>query len=256
MSVERPLIDSGPLSLAPRFCPPVLSSPLMPFHDLQAFVAHLEATHQLKRVKVEVDPVLEAGEIAQRVLREGGPAILFERPRGGSMPLVMNLFGTMERIRAALGREPAEIGEELVQAVQRLNPPSLPRFGKIAVSCPGFGTCVPSMVGFRGLSGDFGNAGSLPLSHSQVLAPGWRPLHHVRHGHHAQPAHRRAEPGPLSPAGLQREPDRHALAKHEGRPRTLLGGRAARGGSRGCCRDRSGSDSDDVFHSSVAGGHR
>jgi len=97
----------------------------MPFHDLQAFVAHLEITQQLKRVKVEVDPVLEAGEIAQRVLREGGPALLFERPRGSSIPLVMNLFGTKERIRAALGRDPAEIGEELVQAVHRLNPPSL-----------------------------------------------------------------------------------------------------------------------------------
>ena len=103
----------------------VLSSPLMPFHDLQAFVAHLEATKQLKRIKVEVDPVLEAGEIAQRVLREGGPALFFEKPRGGSMPLVMNLFGTMDRICAALGRDPSEIGEELVQAVQRLNPPSL-----------------------------------------------------------------------------------------------------------------------------------
>ena len=103
----------------------MLSSPLMPFHDLQAFVAHLEITQQLKRVKVEVDPVLEAGEIAQRVLREGGPALLFERPRGSSIPLVMNLFGTKERIRAALGRDPAEIGEELVQAVHRLNPPSL-----------------------------------------------------------------------------------------------------------------------------------
>jgi 4-hydroxy-3-polyprenylbenzoate decarboxylase len=97
----------------------------MPFHDLQAFVAQLEATGQLKRVKVEIDPVLEAGEIAQRVLREGGPALLFERPRGGAMPLVMNLFGTMERIRAALGREPAEIGQQLVEVVQRLNPPSL-----------------------------------------------------------------------------------------------------------------------------------
>ena len=97
----------------------------MSFHDLQAFVGHLEATRQLKRVKVEVDPVLEAGEIAQRVLREGGPALLFERPRGGAMPLVMNLFGTMDRIRAALGRDPAEFGEELVGAVQRLNPPSL-----------------------------------------------------------------------------------------------------------------------------------
>jgi 4-hydroxy-3-polyprenylbenzoate decarboxylase len=97
----------------------------MPFQDLQAFVAHLEAKRQLRRISVEVDPVLEAGEIAQRVLREGGPALLFERPKGASMPLVMNLFGSMDRIRAALGRDPKEIGEELVRAVQRLNPPSL-----------------------------------------------------------------------------------------------------------------------------------
>src|SRR5262245_43667026 len=97
----------------------------MPFADLQSFLAHLEATRQLRRIRVEVDPVLEAGEIAQRVLREGGPALLFERPKGASIPLVMNLFGSMERVRAALGREPERIGEELVQAVQRLNPPSV-----------------------------------------------------------------------------------------------------------------------------------
>jgi 4-hydroxybenzoate decarboxylase subunit C len=105
--------------------PRVLSSPAMPFEDLQQFIAHLESTGQLRRVKIEVDPDLEAGEIAQRVLREGGPALLFERPRAASMPLVMNLFGTMDRVRAALGREPGEIGGELLQAVQRLNPPSL-----------------------------------------------------------------------------------------------------------------------------------
>jgi menaquinone biosynthesis decarboxylase len=97
----------------------------MPFEDLQQFVAHLEKTKQLHRVRAEVDPVLEAGEIAQRVLREGGPALLFERPKGGSMPLVMNLFGTMDRVRTAIGREPGEIGDELLKAVQRLNPPSL-----------------------------------------------------------------------------------------------------------------------------------
>jgi 4-hydroxybenzoate decarboxylase subunit C len=97
----------------------------MPFEDLQQFIAHLENTGQLRRVKIEVDPVFEAGEIAQRVLREGGPALLFERPSGASMPVAMNLFGTMDRIRAALGREPGEIGAELLHAVQRLNPPSL-----------------------------------------------------------------------------------------------------------------------------------
>jgi UbiD family decarboxylase len=97
----------------------------MPFEDLQQFIAQLERSGQLRRVKIEVDPVLEAGEIAQRVLREGGPALLFERPAGASMPLVMNLFGTMDRVRTALGRDPGGIGGELLQAVQRLNPPSL-----------------------------------------------------------------------------------------------------------------------------------
>jgi len=97
----------------------------MPFGDLQSFVQHLEGHGQLKRIRAEVDPVLEAGEIAQRVVAEGGPALLFEHPRGAEMPLVMNLFGSMERIRMALGREPDEIGKELLQSIQRLNPPSL-----------------------------------------------------------------------------------------------------------------------------------
>jgi 4-hydroxybenzoate decarboxylase subunit C len=96
----------------------------MPFHDLQAFLRQLESTGNLKRIRVEVDPVLEAPEIAQRVVRDGGPALLFERP-GSTTPLVMNLFGTMDRIRTALGREPAEIGDELIGVAERVNPPTL-----------------------------------------------------------------------------------------------------------------------------------
>src|SRR5947207_7230789 len=97
----------------------------MPFGDLQEFVRYLEQKGQLKRVRAEVDPELEVTEITQRVLREQGPALLFERPKGSSTPLLMNLFGTMERVRAALGREPAEIGNDLIEAAQRVNPPSL-----------------------------------------------------------------------------------------------------------------------------------
>ncbi|HET9132335.1 MAG TPA: UbiD family decarboxylase, partial [Terriglobia bacterium] len=63
--------------------------------------------------------------IAQRVVAEGGPALLFENPKGADTPLLMNLFGTMERIQIALGRDPAEIGNELLKSVLRLNPPSL-----------------------------------------------------------------------------------------------------------------------------------
>src|SRR5436190_1483360 len=103
----------------------MLSSRLMPFADLQEFVRFLELQGQLKRVRAEVDPELEVTEITQRVLQEGGPALLFERPKGSLTPLLMNLFGTMERVRAAFGREPAEIGNELLAGVQRVNPPSL-----------------------------------------------------------------------------------------------------------------------------------
>ncbi len=104
------------------------NAPRRPFRDLHEFINHLEQSGQLKRITVEVDPVLEVSEIAQRVVRDEGPALLFEQPTGAQFPLVMNLFGSMKRIELALGRHPQEIGEELVQTVQRLNPPSLQGF--------------------------------------------------------------------------------------------------------------------------------
>src|SRR5205809_5303696 len=103
----------------------MLSSRLMPFADLQEFVRFLELQGQLKRVRAEVDPELEVTEITQRIIREEGPALLFERPKGSSVPLVMNLFGTKQRVQAALGGDPAVIGDELVKAVERINPPTL-----------------------------------------------------------------------------------------------------------------------------------
>ena len=95
------------------------------FPDLGSFVAHLERVGQLRRIAVEVDPVYEASEIVQRVVRANGPALLFERVKGADFPLVMNLFGSMARIESALGRHPEEIGRELVETIQALNPPSL-----------------------------------------------------------------------------------------------------------------------------------
>ena len=70
----------------------------MKYTDLRDFVRQLEAIGQLKRIAVEVDPVLEMTEIADRVLRAGGPALLFEKPRGHNMPVLANLFGTPERV--------------------------------------------------------------------------------------------------------------------------------------------------------------
>jgi UbiD family decarboxylase len=97
----------------------------MPFEDLQHFIRFLEEKGQLKRIRVEVDPELEVTEITQRVLRENGPALLFERPKGSSIPLVMNLFGTSHRVHTALGGDPLDIGFKLLNEVKSLNPPSL-----------------------------------------------------------------------------------------------------------------------------------
>ena len=94
------------------------------FPDLRAFLAALERQGDLRRVAAPVDLNLEVSEIVQRVIREDGPALVFERPGASRFPLVMNLFGAERRVRLALGSDPAEIGEELVAAIQRLNPPS------------------------------------------------------------------------------------------------------------------------------------
>jgi 4-hydroxy-3-polyprenylbenzoate decarboxylase len=102
-----------------------MSPPPPRFLDLRSFIAALEQRGDLRRVRAEVDPYLEVSEIVQRVIREDGPALIFERPKGSGFPLVMNLFGAARRVELALGREPRAIGAELVKAIQRLNPPSL-----------------------------------------------------------------------------------------------------------------------------------
>ena len=80
----------------------------MKYSDLRSFVAQLEATGELKRIGAEVSPRLEMTEISDRVLRAGGPALLFERPKGYTIPVLANLFGTVGRVAAAMGV--AEVG--------------------------------------------------------------------------------------------------------------------------------------------------
>ena len=77
----------------------------MKYHDLRDFVAQLETRGQLRRVAVLVDPRLEMTEICDRVLRGGGPAILFEKPTGHGIPVLANLFGTPERVALGMGEE-------------------------------------------------------------------------------------------------------------------------------------------------------
>ena len=74
-------------------------------HDLREFMARLEQQGELKRIALPVDPKLEMTEIADRVLRAGGPALLFEKPKSGEMPVLANLFGTPQRVALGMGAD-------------------------------------------------------------------------------------------------------------------------------------------------------
>jgi len=75
----------------------------MHYADLRGFLDGLEALGGLKRIAAPVSPRLEMTEICDRVLRAGGPALLFERPAGFALPVLGNLFGSVERIALAMG---------------------------------------------------------------------------------------------------------------------------------------------------------
>ncbi|MEQ1740785.1 MAG: 4-hydroxy-3-polyprenylbenzoate decarboxylase [Methyloglobulus sp.] len=75
----------------------------MKYKDLRDFIAQLEKQGELKRISVEVDPCLEMTEICDRVLKQGGPAILFENPKNSKIPVLCNLFGTPKRVAMGMG---------------------------------------------------------------------------------------------------------------------------------------------------------
>jgi 4-hydroxy-3-polyprenylbenzoate decarboxylase len=92
----------------------------MPYVGLRDFMARLEASGKLVRVREPVSPFLEVTEIQTRLLAEGGPAVLFENVVGATggyeMPMLVNLFGTVERVAWGMDREPhqlREVGETL-----------------------------------------------------------------------------------------------------------------------------------------------
>jgi 4-hydroxy-3-polyprenylbenzoate decarboxylase len=107
----------------------------MKYRDLRGFVDGLEAMGELRRVAVPVSPRLEMTALSDRVLRAGGPALLFEQPTGHATPVLTNLFGTPRRV--ALGMGAQEVGElrdvgRLLAALKEPDPPkSLREVGKL-----------------------------------------------------------------------------------------------------------------------------
>jgi 4-hydroxy-3-polyprenylbenzoate decarboxylase len=99
----------------------------MSFKDLREFIHLLEQAGELKRVKAEVDPYLEITEISDRTLRAGGPALLFENPKGSSVPLLANLFGNTKRVAMAMGQEDLEGLRDVGRLLAFLKEPSPPK---------------------------------------------------------------------------------------------------------------------------------
>ena len=99
----------------------------MKYKDLRDFIKQLEAKGDLVRVTHEVDPNLEMTEICDRTLKAGGPAILFENPKGFDTPVLANLFGTPERVAMGMGEENVEALREVGELLAFLKEPEPPK---------------------------------------------------------------------------------------------------------------------------------
>ena len=96
---------------------------MAPPRDLRDWIALLEGEGELVRVSAEVDPHLEITEITDRTVKAGGPALLFEHPKGSKHPLLINQFGTERRMCLAFGARSLDAVGERVGSVLEMQPP-------------------------------------------------------------------------------------------------------------------------------------
>jgi 4-hydroxy-3-polyprenylbenzoate decarboxylase len=94
------------------------------FNTTRDLIEALERAGELVRIRAEVDPDLEISEIAARVMREYGPALLFENVRGSKIPLLINAFGSARRIAMALGVDDLDEISERITSLVEIKPPT------------------------------------------------------------------------------------------------------------------------------------
>ncbi|NEV62297.1 4-hydroxy-3-polyprenylbenzoate decarboxylase [Thiorhodococcus minor] len=146
----------------------------MKYQDLRDFIDQLEQRGELQRIRVEVDPYLEVTEICDRTLRGGGPALLFERPKGSEIPLLGNLFGTPQRVALGMGEDSVEALREvgkLLAFLKEPDPPkgmkqaweTLPIFKKVLDMAPKVRRNPPCQE--VSLAGEQVDLGRLPIQH-------------------------------------------------------------------------------------------
>jgi 4-hydroxy-3-polyprenylbenzoate decarboxylase len=97
------------------------------YADLRDFLAQLERAGELKRVRASVDPYLEMTELCDRTLKAAGPALLFEKPKGHTMPVLGNLFGTPRRVALGMGEDSVAALREIGKLLAYLKEPDPPK---------------------------------------------------------------------------------------------------------------------------------
>jgi len=105
----------------------------MKYKDLRDFIKQLEKQGELKRITVEVDPYLEMTEISDRTLKQQGPALLFENPKGSNIPVLTNLFGTPKRVAMGMGANSVTELREIGKLLAYLKEPEPPKGMKDAM---------------------------------------------------------------------------------------------------------------------------
>ena len=105
----------------------------MKYKDLRDFIAQLEKQGELKRISAEIDPYLEMTEICDRVLKQGGPAILFENPKNSTIPVLCNLFGTSKRVAMGMGAKSVDELRGIGELLAYLKEPEPPKGMKDAL---------------------------------------------------------------------------------------------------------------------------
>ncbi len=105
----------------------------MKYKDLRDFIKQLEKQGELIRITAEVDPYLEMTEISDRILKQQGPALLFENPKGHNIPVLTNLFGTAKRVAMGMGSESVDELRGIGELLAYLKEPEPPKGMKDAV---------------------------------------------------------------------------------------------------------------------------
>ncbi len=161
----------------------------MAYDDLRGFIKALEKQGELKRIPFEVDPYLEITEFADRSVKTGGPALLFEKARQSNMPVLINAFASMKRMQIALEVDSVEeIAAKISGADHDAEAGRAAGQAEDAAEARGSGVGV-SQNGFeRALQGrdpQSGQAFAEGYSGAALLAAGWRSLYHAADGVHA-----------------------------------------------------------------------